>query len=83
MFSNAIKQDFNKDNGFEISRIIHSLRGLLIFNDEGHKKNQQILLNKFSDNRFRKLTYSGKTQFKAKKEDFNLSPEITYITARF
>lgn len=62
---------------------MHSLRGLLIFNDEGHKKNQQILLNKLSDNRFRKLAYAGTTKFTAKKEDFNLTPEITYITARF
>jgi hypothetical protein len=53
--SYALKQDLLVDNRYETSRILHSLRGLLIFNDEGHKTNQRNLLNKLSDNRFRDL----------------------------
>lgn len=74
MVSNSLKQDHVLSNGFEKSRIMYSLRSLLLFNDEGHKKNQQMLLNKLSDNRFRTLTYAGRTVFTSKREDFNLSP---------
>lgn len=53
----AMKEDHTVNYGFEKSRILHSLRGLLIFNDEGHKRNQQILLNKLSDNKYRRLVH--------------------------
>jgi hypothetical protein len=48
-------QDISKITNYEKSRILYSLRGILIFNDEGHKRNQQLLMNKLQDNKFRKL----------------------------
>lgn len=78
-----INQDLRLNNNFEKSRILYSLRGILIFNDEGHKRNQQILLNKLSDNKFRRLVFKDSLKYKAKKEDFNLSHAETYATTHF
>lgn len=55
----------------------------MIFNDEGHKRNQQLLLNKLSDNKFRRLVFKDSVNFLAKKEDFNLSHAETYATTHF
>jgi hypothetical protein len=81
--SNAINHDLNLNNNFEKSRILYCLRGVLIFNDEGHKRNQQILMNRLQDNRFRRLVFNGTLSFTAKKEEFNLSPVETYATTHF
>lgn len=81
--SNVINQDLRLNNNFEKSRILYSLRGVLIFNDEGHKRNQQLLLNKLSDNKFRRLVFKDSVNFMAKKEDFNLSHSETYATTHF
>lgn len=59
------------------------MRGVLIFNDEGHKRNQQMLLNKLSDNKFRRLVFKDSLKYTAKKEDFNLSHAETYATTHF
>jgi hypothetical protein len=59
------------------------LRGVLIFNDEGHKRNQQILMNKLQDNKYRRLVFKGDLYYIAKKEEFNLNPAETYATTHF
>lgn len=46
---------------------MYSLRGVLLFSDEGHKKNQEMLMDKLQDNKYRRLVYNGPTQFKAEK----------------
>jgi len=56
------------NNNFEKSRILYCLRGVLIFNDEGHKKNQQTLMNKLQDNKYRRLVFNGSLPYIAKKE---------------
>lgn len=61
--SNAINQDLKLNNNYEKSRILYCLRGILIFNDEGHKRNQQILMNRLQDNRFRRLVFSGSIKY--------------------
>lgn len=81
--SNVLNQDLKLNNNFEKSRILYSLRGVLIFNDEGHKRNQQMLLNKLSDNKFRRLVFKDSLKYTAKKEDFNLSHAETYATTHF
>ncbi len=81
--SNALNHDININNYYEQSRILYSLRGVLIFNDEGHKRNQQFLMNKFQDNRYATLVRKEFYAFTSKKEDFNLSPFEAYLTTHF
>lgn len=66
--SDAMNQDIKINNNYEKSRLLYCLRGILIFNDEGHKRNQQILMNKLQDNKYRRLIFSGSLKdYNAKK----------------
>lgn len=71
------------NNDFEKSRILFSLRGILLFNDQGHKRNQELLMNKLQDNRYKKLIFQGSIKSKSALNDFDLSPEETYIAYHF
>ena len=80
----AISQNLDSNSNFEKSRILYSLRGVLIFNDEGHKRNQQTLMNKLQDNKYRQLVFKkGSLRYNAKREEFNLSPAEAYATTHF
>jgi len=45
--------------------------------------NQQMLMNKLQDNKYRRLVFKGSLKYTAKREEFNLSPAETYATAHF
>lgn len=67
MLASVLCTDLSINNDFEKCRILYSLRGVLLFNDEGHKKNQELLMNKLQDNKYRRLVYKGPTVYIAKK----------------
>jgi len=79
----VLEQDLRIYNNFEKSRILYSLRSLLIFNDEGHKRNQQLLLNRLSDNKFKRLRLQGELPYRSKREDFTLNDIETYATTHY
>lgn len=62
------------NNDLEKSRILFALRGVLLYNDQGYKRNQEILMNRLQDNRYNKFIYQGPIKYKANLNDFNLSP---------
>jgi hypothetical protein len=78
-----VNQDIRINTNYEKIRILSSLRGILIFNDEGHKRNQEMLMNKLQDKKFRRLVFKGELRYKANKEEFNLNAEETYATTHF
>lgn len=49
-------------NDYERSRILFALRGILLFNNQGHKKNQELLMNRLQDNRYNRLIFQGTIQ---------------------
>lgn len=60
-------QDLGINNDYEKSRILYSLRGVLIFADEGHKRNQAMLMDLLQNNTFRRLVYTGTLNYSANK----------------
>jgi hypothetical protein len=70
-------------NSFEKSQIIFALRGILLLNDEGFRINQEILMNRFQDNKFKKLIYKGKVEFTNRRDNFSLNPEESYVATFF
>lgn len=70
-------------NNYEKSQIIYALRGILLLNDEGFRINQEILMNRFQDNRFKRLIFKGKVDFTSRRDNFALSPEESYIASFF
>ncbi len=73
-----------RNTDYQKSKILHSLRGILLYNDEGHKHNQELLINRLQDNKFKHLIFKGKCEFTSnKKENFSLSPEESYIANHF
>ena len=70
-------------NSFEKSQIIFALRGILLLNDEGFRINQEILMNRFQDNKFKKLIYKGKVEFTNRRDNFSLNPEESYVSTFF
>ncbi len=72
---------FGKDPGtenanyYEKSKILFSLRGILIFNEQGINKNQEKLMNKIQDNKYRMLIFTGPTPFVQKLDNLNLNPK--------
>jgi hypothetical protein len=75
--------ELNINNDYEKSRILYSLRGVLLFGDEGHKKNQAMLMDKLQDSKYRKLIYTDNTTFSDKFYRFDLSPTEAYIVTHF
>ena len=71
-------KEFNPNdnpNDYEKSKILYALRGILIFNDEGNKKNQEKLMNKLQDNKYRILIFNENTPFMQKLDNFTLNPK--------
>lgn len=72
---------FSKDIGneninyYEKSKILFSLRGILIFNEQGIMKNQEKLMNKIQDNKFRSLIFADPTPYIQKLDNLNLNPK--------
>jgi hypothetical protein len=62
-------------NNYEKSQILFALRGILLLNNEGFRINQEVLMNRFQDNRFKRLIYKGKGEFISKRDNFELSPQ--------
>ena len=71
----------NKD--YEKSLILQSLKGILIFNEQGFKKNQEILMNKLQEGRYRRLIYKNRCEFRSSIGDFDLNPEEAYVCHHF
>jgi hypothetical protein len=59
------------------------LRGILLLNDEGFRINQEILMNRFQDNKFKRLIFKGKVDFTNKRDSFSLTPEESYVATFF
>lgn len=61
-------------NNFEKSQIIFALRGILLLNDEGFRINQELLMNRFQDNKFKKLIFKNKVDYTNRRDNFSLNP---------
>ena len=48
-------------NDFEKSRIFFSLRGILLYNEQGFKRNQEILMNAIQYSKYCSLIFKKKT----------------------
>jgi hypothetical protein len=83
VISTVLSQDLSINLDFEKSRILYSLRGVLLFGDEGHKKNQAMLMDKLQDNNYRRLVYKGPTTYSEKLWKFDLSPPEAYAATHF
>jgi hypothetical protein len=70
-------------NNYEKSQILYALRGILLLNDEGFRINQEAVMNRFQDNKFKRLIFKGKTDFTSRRDNFSLSPEESYIACFF
>lgn len=70
-------------SSFEKSQILFSLRGILLLNSEGFRINQELLMNRFQDNRFKRLIYRGKVEFISNRDSFSLTPEESYVACFF
>jgi hypothetical protein len=83
LLSDRIDKELVRHVDYEKGKIFHSLRGILLYNDEGHKQNQELLINRLQDNKYKRLIFKGKCEFTSKRENFNLSPEESYIANHF
>ena len=60
------KNIFNLDKeslvhyNYEKSQILFALRGILLMGNSGFRINQETLMNRFQDNKFKKLIYKNK-----------------------
>ncbi len=52
---------------FEKSKLLLCLRGILLYNEEGHHKNQQLLIDKLLNNRFKALIFVDEIRTQRKK----------------
>ena len=68
---------------YEKSGIFYALRGILLFHDEGHTRNQELLMNKLQDSKYRRLIYQDPIEFKGKIDEFNLTPDESFVAAHF
>jgi hypothetical protein len=68
---------------YEKSQILFALRGILILNNEGFRLNQELLMNRFQDNKFKRLIYKGKGEFINKRDNFALTPHESYVASFF
>lgn len=63
-FSTLLAERINKEVirhvDYEKGKILHSLRGILLYNDEGHKHNQELLINRLQDNKYKRLIFKNK-----------------------
>lgn len=78
--------DFNGSadkSNYEKSSIYYALRGVLLFHDEGHRRNQELLMNKLQDSKYRRLIFQETFDYRSTKDDFNLSPDESVIAAHF
>jgi hypothetical protein len=71
------------NNDFEKSRILFALRGILLYNDQGFKRNQEMLMNRLQDNRYNKFIFQETFRFMANLNDFNLTQKETFIAYHF
>ena len=56
----------------------------MLFNEQGYKRNQEILMNRLQDSKFRRLIFKNKFEFKDPKlNNFALTPEEAYIAHHF
>ena len=74
-----------RSNEYERSRIFFCLRSLLLFKDEGHKRNQEILMNYLQTSKYRGLIFNEPemNQKISKRNDFNLTPKQSFIAEHF
>lgn len=63
---------FCKD--YEKSQIFYALRGITLYNDQGYYRNQELLMNKLQDNKYRRLIYQESIEYKGKLDQFELNP---------
>lgn len=79
--------EFSIDD-YERSNLLFSLRGLVLFNEKGHERNQKLVLSIVQKNRDlrlienRSLSAIGVPK-KASILDFNMPPVATYMTTMF
>lgn len=64
-----------KNYDYEKSLIFNALRGIVIYKDEGHKRNQQILMNKLTSHKYQRLIFKDKFEFRERLNNYALSPE--------
>lgn len=57
ILSNFSKAQSAISKNYEKSQIFYALRGILLFNGQGHHRNQELLMNKLQDNKYRGLIY--------------------------
>lgn len=73
---------------YERSNLLHSLRGLVMFNEKGHERNQKLVFSLIQKNRDlrlienRPLSAIGITK-KTSNMDFNMPAAATYMTTMF
>jgi hypothetical protein len=68
LISERVDKHFIRHTDYEKGKILHSLRGILLYNDEGHKHNQELLINRLQDNKFKHLIFKGKCEFISNKK---------------
>ena len=68
---------------YEKSQILNALRGVLILNEEGYRINQELMMNRFQDNKFKMLIYKNRVEFTSRRDNFSLSPEESYVACFF
>ena len=89
LFANLITKHSNQSDeivenqDYEKSLILQSLKGILIFNEQGFKKNQEILMNKLQESKYRRLVYKNRCEFRGSIGDFALNPEEAYVAHHF
>ena len=80
---NFLGDNLCSQNDYERSRILFALRGVILYNDRGHKENQELLMNRLQDMKYNKLIFRGNFDFKEKISNFNLKPEEAYVAHHF
>ena len=74
--SKTDKNDFfptQTGNDYQKSRIFFCLRGILLCGQEGHRRNQEVLMNAIQNSKYRNLIFNGKFEYKDKLNNFNLN----------
>ena len=84
MLSRELDRDYPLQNfDYEKCLIFNALRGILIFNEQGFRRNQEILMNRLQDNRYRRLIFQKKFEYKDRLNNFALNPSEAYIVHHF
>ena len=68
---------------YEKSGIFYALRGILLFHDKGHQRNQELLMNKLQDSKYRRLIFQSPLDYKGKLDNFDLTPDESFVAAHF